>query len=93
MTAAVAQIARATGKGRQPRIVEELQDARDELEAHRQEALAFADDAWPMLSRLEHVAQAVGPIAYQTVMALEAMLARYERRHLDPEPEPPAVAA
>lgn len=68
-------------------------DQRDELEAHRQEALAFADLCWPLLTRLEVVAQAVGPLAHQTVLTLEAHLARYERRHLEPEPEPVAMAA
>lgn len=68
-------------------------DRRDELEAHRQEALAFVDECWPLVSRLEVAAQALGPIAHQTVLALGARLARYERRHLDPEPEAPAVAA
>lgn len=92
-TPAVVQIPRAAGRGRQPRSVEAATELREELEAHRLEALRLADLMWPLLSRLEVVAREIGPIAYQTVMALEAMLARYERRHLDPEPDLPAVAA
>jgi len=69
-----------SGKGRQPKHVEDLRDRRDELEAHRQEALAFADLCWPLLSRLEVVAREIGPLALQTVLILEVHLARYERR-------------
>lgn len=90
-TAAVTQIQRSAGRGRQPRTVEQLAELREELAAHRHEALTFADNAWPLLSRLEVVAREIGPVAYQTVLTLEALLARYERRHIDPEPT--AVAA
>ncbi len=90
---AIAHAPRLAGKGRQLRIVEAQMDAADELEAHRLEAIKFVDFCWPLLTRLELVARECGPVAFNTVMALEAALGSYERRHLPPEPEPPAVAA
>lgn len=89
---AVVAIARS-GRGRQRAAVEQLADARDELTAHRHEALAFVDAAWPLLSRLEVVAREIGPTALQTVLTLEAMLARYERRHVPTEPDPASAVA
>lgn len=93
MTATVAPIRRTAGKGRQPASVELARDLRDELAAHHAEALDLVDACWPLLSRLELVAQHIGPAALQTVYMLEAKLASYERRHLDPGPDAPAVAA
>jgi hypothetical protein len=84
VTAAVA--APRAGKGRQPSAIEDLRDRRDELDAHLQEALAFCDAAWPLLSRLELATQHIGPTAHQTALHLGALLARYERHHLPTDP-------
>ena len=73
---------RSRGRGRQSATVEALRDARDDLRAHRDEALAFCDAAWPLVSRLELAAMHLGPAAHQTAIALEILIARYERRHL-----------
>jgi hypothetical protein len=91
MTAPVA--IRVARQGRQSAAVETLRDCRDELTAHRAEALELVDAMWPMLTRLELVAREVGPTALQTVYRLEAFLARYERHHLPDEPDPAAASA
>lgn len=85
-------VARHPG-GRPTKEATDLRDAHDELAAHHAEALALVDACWPLLSRLELVAQHIGPVALQTVYMLEAKLASYEHRHLPTDPGAPAVAA
>lgn len=92
MTAAVSQVERPRGRGRQPAAVEARTDARDELTAHNAEALAFCDAVWPLVSRLELAAQHLGPVTHQVALALIARLASYERRHL-PDGDPMALEA
>lgn len=84
---------RTSGRGRQPAVVEELRDLRDELAAHCEEALAFCDRAWDHVSALERVATEIGPAALKHAIALGMLLASYERRHLSDEPDPVEVAA
>lgn len=61
-------------------------DARDDLEAHNAEALAFCDSVWPIVSRLEVAAQHLGPVTHQLALTLIARLAAYEHRHLPEDP-------
>ena len=77
MTAAVAgAIQGRPSKARLDGLAEDLRDAQDELAAHHAEALDLVDALWPLLSRLELVAQHIGPTALQTVYAIEAKLAK-----------------
>lgn len=68
-------------------------DERDEVEAHRQEALAFVDEAWPLVSVFELIAREIGPQAYQAALRLGRLLSSYEARHLPLDPEPAEAAA
>lgn len=90
---AIAAAPRRTGAGRQPLVVEQLRDRRDELEAHNAEALAFCDSVWPIVSRLEVAAQHLGPVTHQLTLQLIARLAAYERRHLPEDPATSEAAA
>jgi hypothetical protein len=91
MIAEPTQLAPRSGRqGRQPRAVEELRDNRDELIAHRAEALKLVDDAWPHVSALQRVAVEIGPLALKHALELGRLLRSYERRH---SPEPPAIEA
>lgn len=91
MTATVSPI-RVGRQGRQPAVVEELRDVRDELTAHCEEAIEFVDAAWPHVSALERMAVELGPVALRHALALGYLLARYERRHLPAEEATEAVA-
>jgi hypothetical protein len=82
MAAATVTLIRPGRKGRQPAIVEELRDVRDELTAHCEEAIAFVDAAWPHVSALERMAIELGPVALKHALSLGGLLAGYERRHL-----------
>lgn len=84
---------RRAGAGRQPRVVEQLRDQRDDLEAHNTEALAFCDSVWPIVSRLELAAQHLGPVTHQLALTLIARLAAYEHRHLPEDPAARKAAA
>lgn len=71
------------GKGRQSAAAEALRDTLDELTAHNAEALAFCDSIRPLADRLFMVATEIGPTAAATVRQLQALVDRYERRHID----------
>jgi hypothetical protein len=71
-----------SGKGRQSAAAEALRDALDEIAAHDSEALAFCDVIRPLADRLFMVATEIGPTAAATVRQLQALIDRYERRHI-----------
>jgi hypothetical protein len=91
---------RSAGRGRQPQLVEDLRDRRDELTAHQLEALDHVDRARPLARQLELALEAIvasdegaAPLwrhLHNLAGGLVYELERYERRHL-PE-DPPAVA-
>jgi hypothetical protein len=68
-------------------------DTRDDLSAHCTAALELVDDCWPLVSALERVSVELDPRIQHVVRRLGYLLARYERQHLPPEPEPLEAAA
>ena len=78
---------------RQPDRRTEAAELRIELDAHRTEALAFCAAVRPLASRLTLAMREIGPTGHQLAIQLEALLARYERRHQPEGDEPVAVAA
>jgi hypothetical protein len=68
--------------GRPTRAQAAINDARDDLRVHNEEALSFCDAIRPYVDRLEMVATEIGPLAHQTVLTLGALIDRYESRHL-----------
>jgi hypothetical protein len=103
VTQRVPPVLRVAGKGRQAAFIEDLRDRRDELTAHTQEALAFVDRSGPLARQLELALEALmvndlsaRPLwrhLHNIAAGLASELARYERRHLGSDPEPPAMAA
>lgn len=80
-------------QGRQPRLVEDLRDARDEVTALCAEALEFVAYARPVVSALVPACHELGPRHYQLVLGLLRRIDSLERRHTpDPNPAVEAVA-
>lgn len=79
---AVAPVVRPAGRGRQPAAVERERDLRDELVAHRAEAVAFVNGVMPLVSRLAYAASYLDPATNQCGRAAVDRLARYRARHV-----------
>lgn len=92
MTAERVIALRPLGRGRQPRVVEELRDQRDELAAHCDEAIAFLDYVEPRLYAILPALRELGPREYQLGESIARRLGQYRRRHT-PEPDPAVAAA
>jgi hypothetical protein len=81
VTAPVAQIARASGRGRQPAFVERMQELADELVARDAEYVDLADELTALSRRIQLAIHAERPdVALHVAGRLDALAASLRRR-------------
>jgi hypothetical protein len=81
MTAPVVQIARASGRGRQPAAIEHLQELADELHARDAEYEYLADELTALSRRIQLAIHAERPdVALHVAGRLDALAASLRRR-------------
>lgn len=87
MTAALTARPRPVGRPSNRDLVERVRtledaliDARMELDSRRFEERRMAREAGPLIARLHLIAHEHGPVAFQTVAALDVLLTRHGRR-------------
>lgn len=80
-TPKVIPIERASGRGRQPSLIETLREITLEVIALEDEALDLVERALPLAQQLGLMARAMGPASGEIAAELTALLERHGRRH------------